>query len=226
MKQPNEQPVELPGWAGRARRVEKPTLEVGFIVWDDLYYGPENDFSPGQWKTLREPLYQPAVASHPGNVKHVFTSALDGPALGELARHYADVLRLGEKYARAPGPPYFWLTPYLFSPGGFEIRFAYHDTRDEAERLFDALESPGDGEIYGDVDQGRELTIFASGDRLFVRHADFDTGQELACIWCDRETLVGQVAPLRSRLERILAELRAALGGDYWSRTSTAFDGS
>lgn len=209
--------MELPEWAGRARRVERPVLEVGFLVWTDFYYGPENDFSAEQWQSLREPLYQPRVEMHHSHVDLVFTSALDGSA-SELVRHYRNVLRLAEEHARPPARSHFWLRPFILSAGEPEVPFDWHDTREDAEALLSDLEKPVEGELFHDLDQGWEVEVFASGDRLFIRYANFDTQEELACFCCDRAALVRQVAPLRVRLDAILAELRMALGADYWSR--------
>jgi hypothetical protein len=205
------------GWLSRARPVEEPVLEVGFVVWEDVYYGPENGFSLEQWQTLREPLYRPALEFHHVNVDRVFTRALER-STGELARYYADVLRLAAKHGRPPERSSFWLSPFILLPGEPAIQFSWHDTREDAERFFDALESTPEGVVYGDIEEGWDLKVLAWGGRLFVRHGDFSTGEERACFSCDREALVRQVAPLRARLNRILAELRAVLGGDYWSR--------
>jgi hypothetical protein len=212
-----------PDWLGRARRVENPVLEVGFIVWDDLYYGPENGFSAEEWNALREPLYRPALELLPRHVSYVLTSVLE-PSVDELVRHYQDVLRLAEKHGREPSRSHFWLQPFIFSPGGLDIPFEWHDTADDAERVFSSLQAPDEGLLFHDLDEGWEVEVFASGDRLFIRHSDFTTETELACVWCDRAALVSQVEPLRTRLNAILAKLRAALGADYWSRLPIDFD--
>jgi hypothetical protein len=210
--------MELPEWAGRAKPVENPILEVGLVVWDDFYYGPKNGFSREQWQTLREPLYQPAMELYHRNVDSALTAALEN-SVGEMVRHYQDVLRLAEKHGIAAPHSHFRVEPFLFFDGGGEIPFDWHDTREEAEWVFAALESPEDGQIFDGVEQGWEVNVVADGDRLFIRHGNED-GEEFACIRCDRGALVRQVAPLRARLDRILAELRTALGADYWSRRS------
>jgi hypothetical protein len=208
--------MELPDWVERARYVANPVLEVAFTIREDFYYGPANDFSPEQWQTLREPLPKPSLELYHHDLNRVLTAVAER-TVGELVRHYRHVLRLAEKHAMEVPPSHFWITPFLFA-GDVTIQFAWHDTRRDAERLFDALEASADGLIYDDVDQGWELDIWARGDRLFIRDADFDTQEERACIWCERAPLVRQVAPLRARLDTILAQLREALGADYWSR--------
>ncbi len=76
-----------------------------------------------------------------------------------------------------------------------------------------------DGWIYDyqDEDDGWCLDVFASGSRLFIRESDPYSGKDYLCVSCDRERLVQQVAPLRARCERILAELRQIFGHDYWN---------
>lgn len=205
-----------PEWVSRAKPVDAALLEVGFLASESFYFGPENDFSPEQWQSLREPLYQPAVARHQG---WVLTSAL-AKSPDELLKHYADVIRLRDKHGKrwTRQPPYFWMRPLVFLPTAFEISFSWYDTWEEATFLLDALESSGEGEIFSDVEQGWEVMIVASGDRLFVRQGDSDSGEEQECISCDRADLVRQVPPLRSRCEQILAKLRQEFGQDYWSR--------
>ena len=206
--------LDLPDWAARARPVETPILEVGFSISKSFYYGPDT-CSQSQWLTLREPVYQPALELHRIHVNHVLTSVLES-STDEMVKHYADVLRVAEKHGKQADDSCFWLSPILFAPGDLEIKFAWHDTRGDAEWFFSALEGTPAGQVYNDLGAGWELDVWASGGRLFIRHGDGD-GRERDCISCDRDVLVRQVAPLRARLDRILGELRAALGKDYWS---------
>ena len=208
--------MDDPEWVSRTRPVGAAVVEVGFLISDSFYFGPEDDFSPEQWQSLREPLYQPAIERH-GN--YVLTSALaETPA--ELVKHYADVIRARDRHGKrwTKQPTYFWIRPLIFSPGTFEISFPWYDTWEESEPLLDALERSGEGEIFSDLDQGWEVAIVASGGRLLMRQGDFDSGEEQECVSCDRTYLTRQVPLLRDRCERMLSELRRALGHDYWSR--------
>jgi hypothetical protein len=207
----------VPDWVSRAGRVEEPILEVGFIVWEDEYYGPEHGFSQEEWRTLREPVYQPALPFHHRSVNYVLTPALHA-GTGEMVRYYRDVLRVAREHGRRLTRPRFWLRPFLFSSDGFEIPFYLHNGREDAESLLSRLETVEQGEIYDDLDEGWEVQIVAAGGRVYMRHGDFDTGEDHACGWCDRTVLLRQIAPLRGRLHAILTDLEAVLGGDYWSR--------
>jgi len=203
-------------WLSRAKPVDAAIVEIAFVVSQSFYFGPEKEASMKQLQSLREPLYQPAVARHH---TYVLTSVLaDSP--DELLKHYRDVIRLKDKHGKrwTRQPTYFWMRPLIFSPDLFEIGFPWYDTWEEAKPLLAALEAPGEGELFSDVDQGWEVTIVASASRLFIRQGDSDSGEEHECVSCDRSDLARQIPPLRTRCERILANLRHDLGHDYWSR--------
>jgi hypothetical protein len=185
------------------------------MVSDSFYFGPDNNFSPEQWKTLREPIYQPSVERH-GH--YVLSGALaESPA--ELIRYYKDVIRLRDQHQKRweRQPPYFWMRPLAFSAAAFEISFPWYDTWQETKPLLATLEGPGEGEVFSDLEQGWEVTIVASSDRLFIRQGDFDTGGEQTAVSCGRTYLARQIPPLRARCERILEQLRGEIGFDYWS---------
>lgn len=208
--------ADEPEWVARANPVHAPLVEVGFVLSDSFYFGPENHFTDKQWQTLREPLYQPPVARH-GN--YVLTAAVSKSA-EELVKYYTDVLRLLKKHSKPweRHQYYFWLRPLILATKEFEVRFPWHDTWEETERLLAALEASGDGEIFSDMDQGWEVSIVARGERLFIRQGDLDTGEEQVCVSCDRVALGQQVPTLRRRCLGILTRLREALGVDCWSR--------
>jgi hypothetical protein len=212
--------MDDPEWVSRAKPVERAVIEIGFLISDSFYFGPENDFSPEQWKSLREPLYQPAIERH-GN--YVLTNALSETP-SELLKHYADVIRMRDKHGKRwqMQPTYFWMRPLIFSPGAFDISFPWYDTWEETKPLLDALERPGEGEIFSDLEQGWEVAIVASGGRLLIRQEDFDSGEEQECVSLDRASLTTQIPLLRDRCDRVLSELRVELGHDYWSRRSAA----
>jgi hypothetical protein len=210
--------MEFPEWTLRAQPLAEMTLDVGFVVSGGFYFGPAEITSVAQWESQTEPLYAPAIPRH----GHYALSASVATRLEELIAYYRDATRLRDKYKKLWNrqPTYFWLRPVLTS-GSFEISFPWYDTWEEASALFAALESTIDGEIFDDMDQGWRVTLVASGNRLYLLQSDFDSGEEQACGQCDRDLLRAQVAPVRQRVERLLADLRQALGKDYWS-TRTA----
>lgn len=208
--------MDTPDWVRTATPVPTPTLDVGFLVSDDFYHGPENGYGQETWERLRVPVSPPALPLHHRHVDWVLTPALES-STDELVRHYRDLFRLAAEHGTTVSRGYFRLRPFLYSPDGLDISFSWLDTQEDAEFLFDALEREDDGEIYDGIDQGWDVRIVARGGRLHVRDADPDSDQVHACIACDRAELVAQVAPVRARMRKILGELRAEFGQDYGS---------
>jgi hypothetical protein len=208
--------MDRPEWISRAKPIETVVVDVGFLISESFYFGPESDFTQEQWEQLREPLYRPKVERY-GD--YLLSSELRESA-AELVRYYQDVLRFVANHRKetAQQSHYFWMRPLIFARGTFAITFPWYDTWQEATPVLDALAGPGEGLLFHDLDQGWEFHAFVEGDRLFLRQGDFDGGEEHFAIGVDRAQLVGQVPAVRERVGRLVQELSAALGRDYWSR--------
>lgn len=218
----------IPDWTRRATRIEDVTVEIGFLVSPDFYFGPENRFTEEQWESMREPLYAPAADIYvppPGRgcARYLLTQTLEN-STGELIAYYADVLRLAEKHRKKliRQRHYFEICPILYSRNGeFELRWFYHNSWEEAALTLQGLEQRGDGLLDDSIEQGWELEVVGEGDRLFVRvtNPDAEPGEaeESECVRCDRPSLIRQIGPLRERTRRIRAALNAAFSVDYWS---------
>jgi hypothetical protein len=208
--------MDSPKWVERATPVDPVTLEVGFAISDTFYYGPENDITPEQWQTLREPLYQPRVEIFR---HYVLSRALDLSAT-ELITYYQDVLRLIARHGKdlRQKSQYFWMRPLIFADGSFDITLSWHDTWEAATSVLDSLASPGDGILYDDLDQGWDFKAYAERDRLFLRESDPDSGTEYVVVSTNRSAVARQAAVLRERVDRVLKNLTAALGQNFWSR--------
>ncbi len=208
--------MDRPEWISRAKPVEAVSVDVGFLISENFYYGPDNGFTQEQWQKLREPLYRPQVEQY-GD--YLLSSELSESAV-ELVRYYQDVLRLVARHRKEIGQQsqYFWMRPVIFARGEFAITFPWYDTWEEATPVLDALAGSGEGLLLHDLDQGWEFHAFAEGDRLFLRQGDFDSDEEHFAIAADRAQLGGQVPAVRERVGRLMQELSAALGRDYWTR--------
>lgn len=208
--------MERPEWVSRAKPVEAVSLDVGFLIAESFYYGPDNGFLQEEWQQLREPLYQPSINRY----GDYLLSAELGESTDELVRYYQDVTRLVARHGKRLGQQshYFWMRPLIFARGGFAITFPWYDTWGEAVPVLDALAGPGEGLLFHDLEQGWEFHAFAEGDRLLLRQGDLDSGEEHLVIATDRQRLGGQVPTVRERVARLLQQLVAALGRDYWSR--------
>jgi hypothetical protein len=208
--------MDRPEWTSRAKTVEAVCLDVGFLLAESFYYGPENGFTHAQWQQLREPLYQPRVERYGDFV----LSAELGETADELVLYYRDVLRMVAHHQKEIGRQshHFWMRPLIFARGQFAMTFPWYDTWGEAAHLLDALSAERDGWVFSDIDQGWEFQASAEGDRLFLRQSDPDNGEEHFVIAADRGQLGGQIPVVRQRVTGLLRELTAALGRDLWSR--------
>jgi hypothetical protein len=45
----------LPDWTRRAHPLDAVTIEIGFVIRPDFYFGPENVVTERQWASLRQP---------------------------------------------------------------------------------------------------------------------------------------------------------------------------
>lgn len=207
--------MDKPDWISRAKPVESVSLDVGFLISDDFYHGPENEFTQEQWQRLREPLYRPKAERY-GD--YLLSSELNESS-AELARYYQDVLRLIVHHRKdiELQSQYFWMRPLIFARGEFAVTFPWYDTWEEATAVLDALAGPGEGLLFHDLEQGWEFHAFAECGRLFLRQGDFDSGEEHFAVATDRAHLGGQVPVVRKRVNRLVEELSASLGRDYWS---------
>ena len=101
--------MERPEWIARAKPVEAVTFDVGFLINDSFYYGPENGFTEQEWQQDREPLYRPVLDLYG---KFALSQILL-PSAAELVRYYQDVLRLSAVHGKGVtgNSYYFWLRP-------------------------------------------------------------------------------------------------------------------
>lgn len=209
--------MDRPEWMSRAKPVEAVTLDVGFLIADAFYYGPENGFSKEQFQQLREPLYAPKTQQYG---QYLLSAELSESA-AELIRYYRDVLRNVARHRKDIDQQshYFWMRPIIYAGTEFVITFPWYDTWEDATPLLHALALPADGLLFNDLEQGWEFHAIAEGDRLFLRQGELDSGEEHLVIAVDRARLSGQVPAVRHRVGRLIRELSAALGRDYWSQS-------
>ena len=137
----------------------------------------------------------------------------------ELTEYYKDVIRLEQRHKKkiATQEEYFWMRPVIYRHDDFAVRFPWYDTYDESKHFLENLESVNDDEVFWDRDQCWELAVYAKDGRLYIREWDPDDEEDHVRINCPRDQLCGQVAFVRQRFDRIMDQLRAGLGHDYWS---------
>lgn len=207
--------MNAPEWTRSTRPIDDIDLDVAFLISDTFYYGPSNDFTTEEWEQLREPLYQPDLKRYDGRV--LSADAVGSPI--QLIRYYHDVLDAADRHSQEvePRSPYFWIRPRILSMSESLISFPWYDTWMESISFLQALQQPGNGLLFDDLDQCWEVEVYAEANRLFLRETDFDSGELVESIACNRKQLVEQIPDIVKRVEGLLQTLISALGRDYWS---------
>ncbi len=203
-------PVE---WFERAHHYPEVSLDVGFILHDSFYYGPENDFSQQQWQSLRAPLYRPAIELY--RDFYGLSSRLgDQPA--ELAKYYESIQQLARQHGRTlqPADSLFWARPLIFVPGRFCFTFPWYDTVEESRSCLNGLLTGH----FDDQDQGWRFEAQIRDQRLYMRQSDPDREQDLEIVCVPAEVLQSQIPDCLARLEAQIRFLSQRLGRNYWTR--------
>ena len=206
--------VRVPSWLPEAIAVDDAVADIGFLIQESFYFGPENGFSPQQWQELREPVYQPSL-------KKAGNFVLSADVIGketELAAHYKDVAAKALAHRRSlKGSSHFWNRPVVYSPNKFVLSFPWHDKFREGKRLLNSLASDATGEMFWDRDQGWALEMHRIGDSLYAQECDPDEEVIHYTVKFPHESLKEQIKVLLPRIETLIAFLASEVGQDYWS---------
>jgi len=204
-------------WFDSATLVEDATVEVGFLLFPDFYYGPDRHPDVVERKEV-EPLRMPAFAR---SAERLATSIEAEPHVEELIRYYADVVRLGRKHGMSFNQfrQYFWLRLGIFNRDrSFHVGFPWYDALGEMEGLLTALSKPpASGEVHWDRDQCWELEVDAHDDMLYVREWDPDYEEVHAIGKLPLLALASSSQATLIRARRIIAALSEALTEDVWT---------
>ena len=201
-------------WVQQAEYKSEVIIDIGFMVQESFYFGPENGFTPEQYQELREALPVPDFEMS-GNF--VLTKNLAGKEF-LLAEHYKAVVAMHEKHCKdISKSTHFWNRPIVFQENDFCISFSWHDRFREGKNVLESLSSIQDGEIYWDRDQGWELEIYGQGEFLFAREWDPDY-EKLHCqVKFDRKSVREQSQALIAHTTEIISYLSREIGHDHWT---------
>ncbi len=199
-------------WRANATAMDGVTVDIGFIIAQTFYHGPENGFTREQWETLREPVYAPKI---PRYGDYALTrDAADADV--ELVAYAEDVVRLCRKHDREPAhSSCFWLRPLVFKRGSFAIVFPWYDTYEEAWTFLNALAETAPR--FSDQDQGWEVRVESDDDRLLICQRDPDADRTHIAVSTPLQDLRRQAPAVVERTTRLIARLTQACGHDYWS---------
>lgn len=206
---------ELPDWAAESVPVDGMRIDIAFIVEPSFYYGPSSQLLPGQWESLREPLYQPAI---PGAAQGFVLSQDCVGREDELCRHYRDLLAKAAHHGKdlADGT-HFRNRPMLQAPEGVLVGFPWHDRFIDGRTFVESLAAGTPGEVFSDYEQGWFLDLRLHDGTLYLREDDPDEGSVIHNLRFGYEPVRAQVAGVLARTEALIARLVREFGRDYWT---------
>jgi hypothetical protein len=211
-------------WFNSATLVDDASVEIGFLLHPDFYYGPDRHTDIAERKLI-EPLCVPAF---PRAAERLATTKEAENHTGELIRYYADVVRLSRKHGKSFEQIrlYFWLRLFICDPSGnFNVSFPWYDTLSEMEGLLNILsDPPSTGEVHWDRDQCWELEMDAHGGMLYVREWDPDYEEIHVVGKLPLLSLASSSKAALDRARQIIATLTTALTEDAWTKHKTAVD--
>ena len=203
--------VEDRSWIAESVKVANAEAEITFSL-QPAYYPKPNSLDEASPVALPAPAW---TSTEPYDLasKDVLVNEQG------LLDHYKAVLQLARRYGHSYNEfnHHMWLRLH-FSWDGGGIGFAWYDTLDLMESVFDWLRNATDGELWSDVEQGWEMIAIRVGDRFHFRQGGFDQGDEYANVALPRDALLASISNLRERMGLIIARLTADLGEDYWTR--------
>lgn len=201
-------------WKAESVAVEGVLVDVGFLVQEAFYYGPENGFTPRQRQELQDKLYKP-------DLRKSGSFVLSADILGkerELSAHYKDVVAKAKDRGKSlHNSSHFWNRPVIYSPNLFYLSFPWHDRFREGRRLLQALLKGAEGEVFSDIDQGWQLDIELFDGVMYAREGDPDERTFHCNVKFEYSPIRAQVEELLRRVERLIAHLTSELGEDNWT---------
>ena len=204
-------------WFDSTIGIENATVEVGFVLFPDFYYGPDRH----QALVERKEVERLKLPTFPRASERLVTTSEAEEHVEQLIQYYSDVIRLSRKYSKSFNQirQYFWLRLSIANgSGSFCVSFPWYDTLSEMESVLRCLASPpAEGEIFWDRDQGWELELDAFNGMLYVREWDPDCEEVYVSARLPLLSLSSSSKEALERAQKIIAKLSEALTEDAWT---------
>lgn len=188
-------------------------VDIGFLVDQDFYYGPDNGFLLEQYKSMRVSLYHPEIKMSDNMVLY---SNIIGKER-ELERYYLDVADKYKQYKKdITKSTHFWNRPVIYN-SDFDINFPWIDRFRDGKNVLEHLASTTESEIYWDMDQSWALEVIGKNGLLYVREWDPDYDEIHCQVKFDWVSVRKQSLDLIPKVSNVIHELTIVLGRDYWT---------
>ncbi|VAW83658.1 hypothetical protein MNBD_GAMMA16-1159 [hydrothermal vent metagenome] len=201
-------------WKIESEYKENVLIDIGFMVQDSFYYGPENGFTPEEHEKKRVPVYQPNL-----NMSGSFVLASDVfEKESELLAHYKDVIKKYTEFNKdITKSTHFWNRPIIYQKDGFNVSFPWHDRFHEGKNVLDNFTVTEDGEVYWDIDQGWELEIYGKDDLLYIREREPESEEVYCNVSFNWQNVREQSSVLITKVHNLIQYLSNSVGRDYWT---------
>jgi hypothetical protein len=207
----------MESWLSQAKTLPSLQVEIGFLIQDSFYYGPDRFSDIADRERLADTLVPPRI-------QREFPSLVtSSEAVGherELAAYYRRIVGLAHHHQRPFNSirHYFWLRLLLWNAEHeVSISFPWYDSFSDIDRFLTALVGIDTGLVDHDMDQGWELQTYASDGVLYLSERDPDSGETHVEISVPRAGLVAQVEELRERTTAVVTQISSLLGADVWT---------
>ncbi len=209
--------VPIPDWMADSPACTTLEITAGFRIFDSLYVGPVNAFSPEQWRTLRVPLPIEGLPLFEGNL----LLASSDVSVEQLTAYYRRLLDLAVHHARPLTAASLELSikPWIVAEGAPTCCFPWTDRHADTQRVFSILAaSDADGVLLDDLDQHWEVHIARKADEIWFGERDWESASTNArTARAPVERVRAQAASAARRLDELVGQLEHALGGPVWT---------
>ncbi len=203
-----------PDWLAKATPCEVLDIRAAFRIFESLYVGPPNNFTPEQWRTRRVRL---PVDELPLAESRLLVVGPD-VRIEPVARYYTALLSAAASHGRALEPSSLELSvkPRVLADSAPLCEFPWTDTYTETQGVFSALIRDADGELFADIDQHWEVAIFRCGDSVLFGERDWETNSSARTAAAPSEMVAGLATRASAELQAFVVELQGLLGRSIW----------
>lgn len=208
--------IDIEKYIAQTEYVPDLKVDMGYIISNDFYYGPENGWSEDDWKNKREVLEKPSIALYG---QYALSEDFWGNE-DQLLSYYRSVLIAAKKHnkERKAGDNCYWLRPIVYKKGLNSISFPWYDTFVEGLPFLEALATNRQGLIFDDLDQGWQVAVFSEKDKFHFIERDWEEDKAHWLVSCNREIVSDMARQAIERTKKQIEFLTSNIGTDLWTK--------